>query len=351
MHSKEILAALAHVCSQVVGRWLPLPTHVQNHPNKETSRAELLFKDSGFSGLDMTAWSEILVNETSCFTPDLPWLALLLQRRDISIEHISEAAFRHFSCVEKAKGRYVGFYDCDYPPLLKYIARPPLGLSILGDVELLSAPSIAVIGSRRTTYEALRAAVEVGLICQRRGLVVVSGGALGCDIAVHEGMLVASDDPVRAVVVQAGGLNAMFPRTNERVFSEILSRGGSIISERLWFQEVRPHDFPSRNRIVSGLSSATVVMAAAVRSGSLITATEALEQGRDVYVFCHDASDVRFEGSARLIEDGATPFFSADDLINNFSFDYSALTSSQQVARTSSCQSHREVGTFIRDSS
>jgi DNA protecting protein DprA len=351
MHSKEILAALAHVCSQVIGKWLPLPAQLQIDPGKTTSRAEQVFKDLGFAGLDITAWKEILVNEISSFQPDLPWLGLILQRRDVSIQQIAEAAFQHFSGIEKNRARYVGFYDCDYPPLLKYIARPPLGLSILGDIELLSAPSIAVIGSRRTTYEALRASVDVGVSCQRHGLVVVSGGALGCDIAVHEGMLVGDNDQVRAVVVQAGGLTTTFPRTNERVFSEILSRGGSVISERLWFQEVRPHDFPSRNRIVSGLCSATVVMAAAVRSGSLITATEALEQGRDVYVFCHDASDVRFEGSARLIEDGATPFFSADELIKNLSFDYSALTASQLRKETDYCQNVREVDTFIRDSS
>lgn len=351
MYSKEIIAALAHICSQVVGKWLPLPAQEQIDPSKLKSRAELLFRDCGFCGLDVSAWSEVILNETNCFKPSLQWLSPLLQRKDVSIDQIAEAAFRHFTGLQKAGGRYLGFHDFDYPPLLKYIARPPLGLSILGDVELLSAPSIAVIGSRRTSYEALRASVEVGLICQRRGLGVVSGGALGCDIAVHEGMLVGNDDHVRAVVVQAGGLRSMFPRTNDRVFSEILSRGGSIISERLWFQEARPHDFPARNRIVSGLCSATVVMAAAGRSGSLITASEALEQGRDVYVFCHDASDVRFEGSARLIEDGATPFFAAEDLVNNLSIDYSALTTFWETSKTNYCQNVHEVGTFNRDSS
>ncbi len=351
MYSKEIIAALAHVCSQLVGKWLPLPTQTEIEPCKSNSRAELLFRDSGFSGLDVSAWSEVILNEVSCLKSGLPWLSSLLQRRDVSVQQTAEAAFGHFAGLGKAGGRYVGFHDFDYPPLLRYVARPPLGLSVLGDIELLSAQSIAVIGSRRTSYEALRASVDVGLVCQRRGLAVVSGGALGCDIAVHEGMLVANNDPVRAVIVQAGGLISMFPRTNDRVFSEILSRGGSIISERLWFQEVRPHDFPSRNRIVSGLCGATVVMAAALRSGSLITAIEALEQGRDVYVFCHDASDVRFEGSARLIEDGASPFFSADDLINNLSIDYGALTHSLQRSDTGYCQNVREVGTFIRDSS
>jgi DNA processing protein len=330
---------------------LPLPTGDQIDPIKLNSRAELLFRESGFRGLDVAAWSEVILNEASCLKSVLPWLCPLLKRSDVSIEKISEAAFGHFSGVDKARARYVGFHDFDYPPLLRSIARPPLGISILGEVELLSVPSIAVIGSRRTSYEALRASVDVGIVCQRRGLAVVSGGALGCDIAVHEGMLVGNDDAVRAIIVQAGGLASMFPRANNRVFSEILSRGGSIISERLWFQDVRPHDFPSRNRIVSGLCGATVVMAAACRSGSLITATEALEQGRDVYVFCHEPSDVRFEGSVRLIEDGASPFFSAEELINNLSFDYSALTDWRGHRETTYCQHVAEVGTFMRDQS
>jgi DNA protecting protein DprA len=203
-----------------------------------------------------------------------------------------------------------------------------------------------VIGSRRASYEALKTTVDVGLECARSEIGIVSGGAVGCDIAAHEGMLVSGMTNIQAIVVQAGGLVGLFPKSNLGTFSEILLRGGAIISERLWFQAVRPHDFPSRNRIVSGMCEATVVMAAALKSGSLITASEALEQGRDVYVFASGLNDVRFEGSTQLIHDGATPFLSAAELMTILSLNYGDLSLVEPSQQADYCQEDLNVGTF-----
>jgi DNA processing protein len=306
----------------------------------------LAFDSSGYAGLDSRAWLELLEHDVSSFSPWLPWLPKLMQQRKISIRNIADAAELHFSAIMKNSASYISINDWNYPKLLKYIARPPLGLTLLGNQEAICQPSIAVIGSRRASYEALKTTVDVGLECARAEIGIVSGGAVGCDIAAHEGMLVSEIANIHAIVVQAGGLVGLFPKSNLGTFSEILIRGGAIISERLWFQAVRPHDFPSRNRIVSGMCEATVVMAAAQKSGSLITASEALEQGRDVYVLSSGYDDVRFEGSTQLIRDGATPFLSATELMAVLSLNYGGLSLDSPSRRAGYCQEVLNVGTF-----
>ncbi|MEI6834498.1 MAG: DNA-processing protein DprA [bacterium] len=343
----KLYTALAHVTSQLLERWIPAPSQrYAESTDARISRPHVAFDSSGYAGLDAMAWLELLEQDVSSFFPWLPWLPKLMRQKKISIRNIAEAAELHFSAIMKNGASYISIHDWNYPKLLKYIARPPLGLTLLGNQDVISQPSIAVIGSRRASYEALKTTVDVGLECARSEIGIVSGGAVGCDIAAHEGMLVSGMTNIQAIVVQAGGLVGLFPKSNLGTFSEILLRGGAIISERLWFQAVRPHDFPSRNRIVSGMCEATVVMAAALKSGSLITASEALEQGRDVYVFASGHDDVRFEGSTQLIHDGATPFLSAAELLAVLSLNYGDLSLAVPSQRADYCQEVLNVGTF-----
>jgi DNA protecting protein DprA len=351
MITAQLYTALAHVTSQILEKWIPIPFKTQAEPSDQClADLQATFDSSGFCGLDYKSWLELLEQDVSSFSPWMPWLPKLVQGRKISLSNIAGAAERHFSSLSSQGAHYVSIHDWNYPKLLKYIARPPLGLTVLGNKDIIMRPSIAVIGSRRASYEALKTAVEVGLTCVNTGLGIVSGGAVGCDIAAHEGMLASDQPDINAIVVQAGGLFGLFPKSNLTTFSEILARGGAIISERLWFQHVRPHDFPSRNRIVSGMCEATVVMAAATKSGSLITASEALEQGRDVYVFSGAQDDVRFEGSTQLIHDGATPFLSAPELIDILSLNYGSLSVTPSSDLANYCQEDLNVGTFDRAS-
>jgi len=350
MITVKLYTALAHVTSQLLERWIPAPS--QRHgesTDARIGRPQLVFDSSGFAGLDSKAWLELLENDVSSFSPWLPWLPKLMQQKKISIKGIADAAELHFSSIMANGACYISIHDWNYPKLLRYIARPPLGLTLIGNQDVICQPSIAVIGSRRASYEALKTTVDFGLECARAEVGVVSGGAVGCDIAAHEGMLVSGVTNIHAIVVQAGGVVGLFPKSNLGTFSEILFRGGAIISERLWFQAVRPHDFPSRNRIVSGMCEATVVMAAAQKSGSLITASEALEQGRDVYVFSSGHDDVRFEGSMQLIRDGATPFLSATELMSVLSLNYASLSVASPSRRADYCQEDLNVGTFNRE--
>lgn len=343
----RLYTAITHVAGQLLGQWIPPPHQVNFsdfHNTELTAHQKCC--DYGFSGLNSADWLELLEQDVSSFSPRLTWLVKLLKLRKLTLNQIAEATERHFMGLTRGGGLYVSIHDSSYPPILRQIARPPLGLSLLGNEVVMTAPAIAVIGSRRASYEALKMSVEVGLGCAAFGLGIVSGGAIGCDIAVHEGMLVTESDEISAIIVQAGGLSSLFPKTNATVFSRVLAKGGAIISERLWFQSVRPHDFPSRNRIVSGMCEATIVMAAASRSGSLITAREALEQGRDVYVFGGGYDDIRFEGSNRLIEDGATVFFSATELLDILSINYGALSGHVNSRDASYCQNVGKIDTL-----
>jgi DNA processing protein len=188
-------------------------------------------------------------------------------------------------------------------------------LSTLGSIDILASPMIAVIGSRQPSYFGLQQSFLIGKELSSLALTVVSGGALGCDIAVHQGVMSSGSNPSQACVVFAGGLSRLYPRRHGSIFDQILERGGLFLSERPWYQGCQKRDFPIRNRIVSGMSEAVIVSQAAIGSGSLITAHEALEQGRDVYVLKHNDGDVRAQGSEQLLEDGAIAFSNVAELV------------------------------------
>ena len=145
---------------------------------------------------------------------------------------------------------------------------------------------------------------------------MVSGGAFGCDIHAHLGVLDAEVTPCPGIVVMAGGLSELYPRRNEQVFRKILSQGGTIVSERFWWAKPHPKDFPVRNRLIAGLSECVWVVQAANRSGALITAKLALEEGREVVVLKQPEDDIKSEGNRRLRSEGAIEVCNIDlDLV------------------------------------
>jgi DNA protecting protein DprA len=343
----ELLTAMTHVASQLTGIWFPAPIAGGEAGRMDpVSAAVEQYRDGGLCRVGQQSWIELLEVELSGFKPRLPWLEKLLRARRISLAVLADSAVRHFNGVTSASGTMISIHSPFYPPLLRQVARPPLYLTALGNVGLLRGSCVAVIGSRKASYEALRASVDVGMSLSKSPWTVVSGGAIGCDIAVHEGMLASGQDDVSAIIVFAGGLHARFPRCNDRAFSEVLARGGLLVSERLWFQDVLPRDFPARNRIVSGMCAVTSVMSAASRSGSLITAHEALEQGRDVYVFDIPGDDARMDGSRQLISDGACPFFTPEEFMDYLSQGYPVVPDSNLGFMDITCQAASYLGTF-----
>jgi DNA processing protein len=199
-----------------------------------------------------------------------------------------------------AKARLLLFGGADYPQALMDLADAPPILWAQGDVGLLARPMVAVVGARNASSLGLRMARKLALALGAAGQVVVSGLARGVDAEAHQAALATG-----TVAVQAGGVDVIYPAENAELAAQILDRGCRI-SEQAMGCEPQTRHFPQRNRIISGLARAVVVVEAASRSGSLITAETALEQGREVLAVPGHPFDARAEGCNRLIRDGAT---------------------------------------------
>jgi DNA processing protein len=219
------------------------------------------------------------------------------------------AAEREVEALTGAGGRLIVLGDADYPAPLAALPDAPAVLSVLGHAHLLAKPMVAVVGARNSSALGIRFAESLARGVGAAGYVIVSGLARGLDAAAHRGALASG-----TVAVMAGGVDRIYPRENESLYRSIAAEG-TLLSEQPWGQQPTARHFPIRNRIVSGLSSAVVVVEATLRSGSLITARLAGEQGREVLAVPGNPLDPRAQGTNGLIRDGATLIQSADDVI------------------------------------
>jgi DNA processing protein len=202
----------------------------------------------------------------------------------------------------EARGvRLILAHDADYPPLLKEIPHPPHALYARGALPACM-PAIAVVGTRRATAEGMRIARDWSAAFARAGALVVSGLAFGIDRSAHEGAL----DSARATIaVLPAGLDAVYPRAHADVARRILEREGTLVSEYPFGTQPYPARFIERNRIVSGLARAVLVIEAPAGSGALATARFAAEQNRDVFAVPGAITNRNYEGSNALIKEGA----------------------------------------------
>jgi len=196
-----------------------------------------------------------------------------------------------------------------YPQALSNIPDAPPFLWCLGDVDLLQKPMIALVGARNASSLGTRMAKRLAQELAEAGHVVVSGLARGIDTAAHLGALAGG-----TVAVQAGGVDVIYPRENSQLTEDIRKNGLCVSEAPIGLQPQARH-FPARNRIISGLAQAVVVVEAAAKSGSLITARNALDQSRDVLAVPGHPFDARGAGCNMLIRDGATLVRNADDVI------------------------------------
>ncbi len=201
----------------------------------------------------------------------------------------------------------------DYPTNLAELADAPPFLWLLGDPKLLSKPTIAMVGARNASSLGTRMARTLAHELGEAGFVVVSGLARGVDAAAHQAAL-----PFGTIAIQAGGVDIIYPAENTKLAHDIAQQGLRISEQPMGLQPTARH-FPKRNRIISGLSRATVVVEAAAKSGSLITARDALDQGRDVLAVPGHPFDARAAGCNMLIRDGATLVRSANDILEALS--------------------------------
>lgn len=203
-------------------------------------------------------------------------------------------------------------YDEDYPPLLREIIDPPLALHTRGNRALLQTTCIAVVGSRRATAYGMNAAQHLTRELGGAGLTIVSGLARGIDAAAHESAL---DSHSPTIAILGTGIDVIYPRGNTRLFRRIEDEG-LIISEFPPGTPPLPENFPMRNRVISGLCIGTVIVEATSRSGSLITARMAAEQGREVFAVPGSIFSKSSEGTHRLIQYGAKLVHDVDDVLD-----------------------------------
>lgn len=213
----------------------------------------------------------------------------------------------------------VSFSSEEYPPQLRHISDPPAILYYRGDIRCLTrTKTITTVGARKALPYTLRVANRVCTELARRGVVIVSGFAVGVDITSH--MAAAANGHPTAAVLGCG-LDVDYPKENYRFRDAIVESGGVLVSEYPPGTPPHAQNFPKRNRILSALSRATVVFEASVKSGSLITASLAADQGRDVYCLPPaDIYDPAYSGNALLLSEGASPFFSSDDIYSSFGY-------------------------------
>ena len=219
------------------------------------------------------------------------------------------AVEREIARVEALGARYLFIDDMDYPPLLAELDNAPAVMTIRGDTGLFARTSVAMVGARNASAAACRFARGLAVELGREGVVIVSGLARGLDTAAHQGSLATG-----TIGVIASGIDIAFPPEN-RALQEQVAEQGLLIAEQPPGSEPLARNFPHRNRVIAGLSTGTVVVEAAPRSGSLITARLAAEAGRDVMAVPGSPLEPRAQGCNLLIREGATLVQSAADIL------------------------------------
>ena len=211
-----------------------------------------------------------------------------------------EQAEQEMARIKRDGAELVALGETFYPPLLAQIDAPPPLLTVRGQVSLLRERAIAIVGSRNASAAGLKMAERLAQDLGRSGFVIVSGLARGIDGRAHMAAL-----PRGTIAIVAGGINKIYPPEHAALYEQ-LGRDGLLVSEMPYGWEPRGRDFPRRNRIISGLCRGVVVVEAAERSGSLITARFAVEQGREVFAVPGSPLDPRAGGTNHLLRHGAT---------------------------------------------
>lgn len=217
---------------------------------------------------------------------------------------------KEIALAEKSGVVILTVFDEDYPERLKNIYDPPVILYVKGSIKKEDSLAVSIVGSRKCTYYGMNMADNIAEKLAFSGVTVVSGLARGIDTAAHKGALKSG----RTIAVLGSGLGNIYPAEN-RPLSEKIAQNGAVVSEFPMHMPPNKNNFPQRNRIISGLSAAVLVVEAANKSGALITADFALEQGRDVFAVPGAAGRLSSAGTNSLIKQGAKLIDSAEDIL------------------------------------
>jgi DNA processing protein len=250
--------------------------------------------------------------------------------RPWSPDSFLEAALRDARFLERSGCRFIHYDENAYPSSLRETCRPPFGLFARGADLDPAADRVAVVGTRLPTGKAMTVAFDLARGLSAAGVDVVSGLARGIDAAAHRGALSArptadsmvlrgvASVPGATCAVLPCGIDRVYPPSNRRLAAEILDRGGLLLSEYPPGEEIRKYRFPERNRIIAGMARSCVVVEAPAKSGALITADHALDEGRDVWVPAACLGGSRSAGADKLAADGARVLIEAGDIIDDW---------------------------------
>lgn len=252
------------------------------------------------------AWRQLGLHHTHLKRHEQP------EQTRTSIDNIQQAL---------TEGRYgLLFADQpDYPAQLLQIYDPPPLLFYRGNRMRLQQAQVAIVGSRKPTAHAQKTTFDMAQYLAQAGYVITSGLALGVDKRAHSGALAQADSDYqgRTIGVMGTGIDVNYPNHQDQLFTQIIEKGGCIISELLPHTQPHKHTFPRRNRLVAGLSLATIVTEAAVQSGSLITARLTSEQGKQVFAVPSHIDNNNAEGCHHLIREGATLIYHPQQVIED----------------------------------
>ncbi len=261
----------------------------------------------------------------------------LLARRRNWQHRLSDVVARQQEQLHVLDGRILPIANADYPPLLREIPDPPALLYVQGDVRHLSAPALAVVGSRKSSRAGQRSAGELCAALAAAGLAICSGLAQGIDAAAHRAALEAG---AVTLGIMATGLDRVYPRQHQGLAEEIVKQGALVTEFPLGAPPTRER-FPQRNRIISGLCLGVLIIEAALRSGSLITARMALEQNREVFALPHSIYHPQGRGCNALLKEGACLVREVGDILwelRGFSGSLVAPAPSESVALSQEIQ-------------
>ncbi|MFT5421643.1 MAG: DNA processing protein [Candidatus Endobugula sp.] len=216
--------------------------------------------------------------------------------------------------VDNHQGFIISHEDTRYPPLLKEIYQPPPLLYLKGEVDNLCLPQLAIVGSRHASHGGLENTRLFSTHLARCGFVITSGLALGIDGAAHQAAIATK---AKTIAVMATGIDTVYPKRHRTLADQIVAEGGTLLTEFPPFSPPKANHFPRRNRIISGLSLGVIVIEAAIKSGSLITAHYALEQGREVFAVPSSIHNPQAKGCHQLIKHGAALVENSNDIIEH----------------------------------
>lgn len=245
----------------------------------------------------------------------LPELARKGGRKKPLVAYNQSRAEDELAQIKRAGGHLLTPLDPAYPLGLAEISDAPPVITVLGRLDLLNKPTLAIVGARNASLNGQNFTRKIAKAMGDNGLTIASGLARGIDTCVHEASIESG-----TIAVVAGGADNIYPKENTKLYHAIIEQG-ALIAESPWGTEPLARHFPKRNRIISGLSLGTLVVEATKKSGSLITARYAAEQGRDVFAVPGFPGDPRAQGPNSLLRDGAVLVEHVDDILdvlNNF---------------------------------